>query len=165
MSIETDLGMKFIAAKSDLESEESLEANDHVEITQNLRSSWVKLIQLAAKSPWIQGSEERANQVVKRIFPEKRLTVFQTLNLIEYIQHVINQRPIGSSSTLESIKPSDVDPVWSKIQPSECFMKNSSKVIQEAMTEFRSKWENLYKSSVLQQRKWMHTWKIFPYQL
>ena len=25
------------------------------------------------------------------------------------------------------------------------------------MTEFRSKWENLYKSSVLQQKKWMHT--------
>ena len=55
------------------------------------------------------------------------------------------------------IKPSDVIPVWSKLQPSECFMKNCSKVIQDAMTEFRSKWENLYKSSVLQQKKWMHT--------
>ena len=36
-------------------------------------------------------------------------------------------------------------------------MKNCSKVIEDAMTEFRNKWDNLYKSSVLQQKKWMNT--------
>ena len=102
LSIETDLGTNFTAAKSDLEAAESLEANDVAEITQNLKSSGVSLIQRAARSPWIQGSIERANQIVKKIFPEKRLTVFQTLNIIEYIQHVINQRPIGLSTTLRA---------------------------------------------------------------
>ena len=157
MSLETDLGTNFSAAKSDLENEETLEENAVREITQSLKSSGVSLIQRAAKAPWIQGSVERANSVVKRIFPEKRLTVFQTLNVIEYIMFYVNQRPIGSSSTLECIKPSDIIPVWSKLQPSECFMKNCSKVIEDAMTEFRNKWDNLYKSSVLQQKKWMNT--------
>ena len=120
LSIKTNLGTNFTAAKSDLEAAESLDATDVVEITQNLKSSGVSLIQRAARSPWIQGSIERANQIVKKIFPEKRLTVFQTLNIIEYIQHVINQRPISLSTTLESIKCADVVPVWSKIQPAEC---------------------------------------------
>jgi hypothetical protein len=111
------------------------------------------LIQRAAKSPWIQGSVERANQIVKRIFPEKRLTVFQVLNLCEYMMFHINRRPIGSSTTLECVRPSDVIPVWSGGH----YMRNCSKVIEDAMAEFRNKWDNLYKSSVLQQKKWMHT--------
>jgi hypothetical protein len=36
-------------------------------------------------------------------------------------------------------------------------MKNCSKGIEDAMTEFRNKWNNLYKSSVLQQKNWMNT--------
>ena len=47
VSIETDLGTNFSAAKSDLESEESLEENVVVEITQSLKSSGVSLIQRA----------------------------------------------------------------------------------------------------------------------
>ena len=101
LSIETDLGSNFTAAKSDLEAADSLDATDIVEISQNLKSSGVSLIQRVARL-WIQGGIERANQVVKKIFPEKRLTVFQTLNIIEYIQHVINQRPIGLSTTLRA---------------------------------------------------------------
>ena len=85
VSIETDLGTNFSAAKSDLENEETLEENAVKEITQSLKSSGVSLIQRAAKAPWIQGSVERSNQIVKRIFPEKRLAFFQTLNVIEYI--------------------------------------------------------------------------------
>jgi hypothetical protein len=155
--IETDLGTNFSAAKSDLEDVQALEENTVKEITQSLKSSGVSLIQRAAKSPWIVGGVERANQIVKRIFPEKRLTIFQCLNMLEYVMFYINQRPIGSSSTLECIKPADIIPIWSKLQPSECFMKNCSKVLQDAMTEFRNKWENLYKSSILQQKKWMQT--------
>ena len=153
MSIETDLGTNFSAAKSDLQNEETVEEDAVREITQSLKSSGVSLIQRAAKSPWIQGSVERANQIVKRIFPEKRLTVFQVLNLCEYIMFHINRRPIGSSTTLECIRPSDVIPVWSGGN----YMKNCSKVIEDAMAEFRNKWDNLYKSSVLQQKKWMDT--------
>ena len=81
LSIETDLGTNFVAAKSVLETEESLEENDVVEINQSLKSSGVTLVQRAARSPWLQGSVERAKQVVKKIFPEKRMTVFQTLNM------------------------------------------------------------------------------------
>ena len=81
--------------------------------------------------------------------------MFQTLNIIEYIQHVVNQRPIGLSSTSENIKPADVVPIWSKIQPGECFMKNCSKILNDAIQDFRRKWDCLYKSSVLQQKKWM----------
>ena len=70
---------------------------------------------------------------------------------------MINQRPIGLSTTLESIRPADVVPIWTKIQPAECFMKNCSNIINDAIQEFRNKWNCLYKSSVLQQKKWMTT--------
>ena len=155
LSIETDLGSNFTAAKNDLEGADSLNETDITDIYQNLKSSGVSLIQRVARSPFMQGGVERANQIVKRIFPEKRMTVFQTLNIIEYIQHVVNQRPIGLSSTSENIKPADVVPIWSKIQPGECFMKNCSKILNDAIQDFRRKWDCLYKSSVLQQKKWM----------
>ena len=76
VTIDTDLGTNFVAAKSALENDESLEENDVAEITQSLKSSGVTLIQRAARSTWLQGSVERANQVVKKIFPQKRMTVF-----------------------------------------------------------------------------------------
>ena len=102
-SIETDMGTNFSAAKTDLETAESIDPTTMKEVAQGLKSTGVQLIQRAAKSAFIQGSVERANQIVKRIFPEKRLTVFQLLNVIEFIMFTINQRPIGSSSTLECV--------------------------------------------------------------
>ena len=100
-----------------------------------MKSSGCEVIQRAAKSPWLEGSVERANQVVKKIFPKKRMTVFQMLNMIEFIQYVINQRPIGQSSTLEDVKPADVIPIWSKIKPAECFMKNCSKILNDTIQD------------------------------
>ena len=127
------------------------------EVAQELKSTGVQLIQRAAKAAFIQGSVERANQIVKRIFPEKRLTVFQLLNV------VINRRPIGNSSTLECVRPADVIPIWSKLQPSESLVRNCSQVIADALREFRRKWEQLYMSCVLRQKKWMasnHTLEV-----
>ena len=34
-------------------------------------------------------------------------------------------------------------------------MKNCSKILSDAIRDFREKWDSLYKSSVLQQKKWM----------
>ena len=68
---------------------------------------------------------------------------------------MINQRPIGLSTTLEDIKPADVIPIWSRIKPAECFMKNCSKIINDAIQEFRKRWDCLYKTCILQQKKWM----------
>ena len=48
LSIKTDLGSNFTAAKSDLEAADSLDATDIVEISQNLKSSGVSLIQRVA---------------------------------------------------------------------------------------------------------------------
>ena len=154
-SIETDLATNFTAARADLEESESLNESDISDISQSLKSTGVSLIQRAARSPFIQGGVERANQIVKRIFPEKKMTVFQCLNIIEYIQYVVNQRPIGLSTASESIRPADVVPIWTKIQPGEAFMKNCSKILSDAIRDFREKWDSLYKSSVLQQKKWM----------
>ena len=89
--------------------------------------------------------------------------MFQLLNVIEFITFTINQRPIGSSSTLECVRPADVIPVWSKLRPSELLMRNCSQVISDALKEFQRKWDQLYLSCVLRQKKWMesnHTLEI-----
>ena len=69
------------------------------------------------KAPWIQGSIERANSVIKKIMLGKKMIVFQLALLIEKIIFHINQRPIGCSTTLESIRPADIIPMWSKLNP------------------------------------------------
>ena len=162
-SIETDMGSNFSSAKQDLETAEAIDPTTMKEVAQELKSTGVQLIQRAAKAAFIQGSVERSNQIVKRIFPEKRLTVFQLLNVVEFIMYVINRRPIGNSSTLECVRPADVIPIWSKLQPSESLMRNCSQVIADALREFRRKWEQLYMSCVLRQKKWMtsnHTLEV-----
>jgi hypothetical protein len=45
------------------------------------------------------------------------MTSFQLLAVCKYITYTINRRPIGISSSLENVKPADVIPVWSKIDP------------------------------------------------
>jgi hypothetical protein len=147
------MGTNFSSAKQDLESAEAIDPTTMKEVAQELKSTGVQLIQRAAKAAFIQGSVERSNQIVKKIFPEKRLTVFQLLNVVEFIQYVVNRRPIGSSSTLECVRPADVIPIWTKLQPSESLMKNCSQVIADALREFRRKWEQLYMSCILRQKK------------
>ena len=154
--IETDFGSNFSAAKGDLEDEEKLDKKDVQEISESLKSEGVKLVQRTPKAPWIQGGIERANLVIKKILPGKRMTLFQLLAVCEYITYTINRRPIGISSSLENVKPADVIPVWSKIDPKTTMM-GCTKAIESAQEEFKKKWEELYKISILKQRKWLQS--------
>ena len=69
----------------------------------------------------------------------------------------VNRQPIGLSSALECVRSSDVVPIWSKLQPADCSMKNCSKVLNEALREFQARWDCLYKSTILKQKKWMQS--------
>ena len=55
---------------------------------------------------------------------------------------------MGSSTTLETLRPADILPVWSKIQP-KASMEVCSEIIEQARKEFIEKWEVLYKTSIL----------------
>jgi hypothetical protein len=73
--------------------------------------------------------------VIKKIMPGKKMTVFQLALLIENIIFHVNRRPIGCSTTLESIRPADIIPVWSKLNP-RAEMAGCAKIIESARTEF-----------------------------
>jgi hypothetical protein len=156
--IETDFGSNFTSAKSDMENpDEALINEDDVkDITESLKLQGIKMSQRSPLSPWIQGGIERANLVIKRVIPWKRMTLFQLLNVLEFAVHTINRRPIGVSSTLETLAPQDIIPVWSKINPQMSF-SNCSKIIQKTCQEFQKKWETIYQITMIKQIKWLST--------
>ena len=78
------------------------------------------------------------------------MTVFQLVLICEVIMYYVNKRPIGMSSTLESVRPADILPVWSKVNPS-VSMTGCTKVVESAKQEFLERWNQLYKLSILKQ--------------
>ena len=93
------------------------------------------------------------NSLVKALMLGKTLTCFQLFLFIENMMYMIKRGPIGSSTTLETLSPADILPVWSKIQP-KASMEVRSEMIEQARKEFMEKWEVLYKTSILKQQKW-----------
>ena len=97
---------------------------------------------------------ERCNQIVKKVLPWKKLTLFHLLANLEFVMHTVKRRPIGLRDTLNYIRPCDIIPVWSAIQPRTTMM-GATRAIQEAQEEFQRRWSELYKTSILRQRKWI----------
>jgi hypothetical protein len=153
--IETDFGTNFSSARETLQEGDVISEDDVKKITQTLKSEGVHLVQRVPKAPWIQGSIERANSVIKKIMPGKKMTVFQLAVLIENIIFHIKRRPM-CSTTLESIRPADIIPIWSRLNP-RAEMAGCAKIIESARTEFFEKWNDLYKLSIIKQKKWLST--------
>ena len=72
------------------------------------------------------------------------MTVLQLVLICEVIMYYVNKRPIGMSSTLESVRPADILPVWSKVNPS-VSMTGCTQVVESAKQEFLERWNQLYK--------------------
>ena len=124
-------------------------------ISQALKSDGISLIQRSPKAPFIQGGIERANSMIKKILPGKKMTIFQLILLCEFVMFHVNRRPIGATSTLEHIRPADILPVWSQTNPATT-MKECTKVVAAAKEEFLERWNELYKLSILRQGKWFN---------
>ena len=69
--------------------------------------------------------------------------------------HTINRRPTGMSLADMILTPSDVIPIWSRLNPKN--MLGASKCLRDAMTVFKKKWDELYCDSIKRQQKWMST--------
>ena len=156
--IECDFGTNYSAAKAELAEEETVQFKDIEGVVQSLKSEGVQLIQRSPKSPWVQGSIERANQVIKKILPGKKLTMFQLINVLEHIMFRIKKCHIGINSTLDQLelRPSDIIPVYSKLD-TKLNMSGCSDAIKSAAEEFKEKWKKLYLTSILRQKKWLTT--------
>ena len=90
----TDFGTNFSAAKETLENAELIDNDDIKKISETLKSEGVTLVQRTPKAPFVQGSVEKANSLIKKILPGKRMNVFQLILLCEFIMYHINIRPI-----------------------------------------------------------------------
>ena len=99
--IETDFGTNFSAAKETLENAELIDNDDIKKISETLKSEGVSLIQRTLKAPFIHGLVERANSLIKKILPGKRMNVFQLILICEFIMYHMNRQPVGISSTLD----------------------------------------------------------------
>ena len=94
--IQTDFGTNFSAAKETLEAEQIMD-EDIKRIYQALKSDGISLIQRSPKAPFIQGGIERANSMIKKILPGKKMTIFQLILLCEFVMFHVNRRPIGAT--------------------------------------------------------------------
>ena len=68
----------------------------------------------------------------------------------------INHRPIGTTTTLDYLRPCDIIPIYSKLDTS-LNMSRCSEVIRMAAEEFKEKWKKIYLTSILRQKKWLDT--------
>ena len=82
--------------------------------------------------------------------------MFQLIHVLEHIMYHINQRPIGTTSTLDYLRPCDIIPIYSKLDTG-LNMSGCSEVIRMAAEEFREKWKQIYLVSILRQKKWLNT--------
>ena len=53
------------------------------------------------------------------------------MNVFQFVMYHVNRRPIGISSTLESVRPADILSVWSKVNPS-VSMAGCTKTVERA---------------------------------
>ena len=67
--METDFRTNFLAPKETLENAELIDTDDIKKISEALKSEGVTLVQRTPKAPFIQGSIERANLLIKKILP------------------------------------------------------------------------------------------------
>ena len=86
--------------------------------------------------------------------PWKKMTVFQLLNVLEHTVYIVNRRRIGVSNTMETIVPSDIVPVWSKVNP-QLSLHNCSKIILTTCQQFQKNWEIIYIYTMFKQQKWL----------
>ena len=52
------------------------------------------LLKIYSFTPFIQGGIERANAMMKRILPGKKMTIFQLILVLEFVMFHINRRPL-----------------------------------------------------------------------
>ena len=54
---------------------------------------------------------------MKKLIPSKKMSLFKFAHLLEFIMFHVNWGPIGFSKADDVLSPSDVIPVWSRLNP------------------------------------------------
>ena len=155
--ITADFATNFSSVAKDLEAENTLSNEDLKSLNQDLKSAHgCEIIQKSPLSPHIQGGIERANSLIKSIIPHSTLTMFQLLTYLESCMYTINRRPIGArhSSNLETVRPSDILPVYSGLQQ-KLSLNKCSQIIETARKDFYLRWRQLHALALLRQKKWI----------
>ena len=82
--------------------------------------------------------------------------MYQLLTYLESCMYTINRRPIGArhSSNLETVRPSDILPVYSGLQQ-KLSLNKCSQIIETARKDFYLKWRQLHTLALLRQKKWI----------
>ena len=162
--IETDLGTNFTASAKHLNGKEDTDKMDEGESKQlqlELQSLGCTIVQRCPSAPHIQGSAEHTVKLLKTALKSYKsaFTPFQWIYNLENAQHTVNSRPIGLSSTGDVLTPSDINPVHTgvkeiEIEENQDVLPVYLKRMQEHVKLFHQKWIELYKTSVLRQKKW-----------
>ena len=154
--IECDFATNFASSKEAVE-EDIVSDGDIEFMKKKLTSGGTKLIQRSPRAAFLQGSAEHSVKICKRMIPSKyTMNVFQWVLATEEIISLVNARPIGISSTLTSLSPSCLVPVWSGLPPQPS-LEGCAEVIEKFKAEFHSLWFETYWSTVLRQKKWIDT--------
>ena len=160
--LEVDLGTNFTGAKDDIEAVDETEAN---ELAREIQKTGAVLVQRSPKSPFLQGSGEHSVKCIKRILPTKHtLTLAEWFLAFNVSMDLVNKRPIGITSTMESFTPSSIIPVWSELEPPTT-MRGCTEVIQRYKDEFFSNWRMFYMDTVVRQNKWFEDSPHSPLQV
>ena len=154
--VECDFASNFSSSKEAVE--EDVVTDEAIEfMKKRLTSNGTKLVQRSPRAAFLQGSAEHGVKCIKRIIPSKyTMNVFQWVFATEEIMSLVNARPVGLSSTLTSLSPSCLVPVWSGLPPQPS-LEGCAEVITKFRDEFHALWFETYWSTVVRQKKWINT--------
>ena len=164
--VECDLGTNFKSAAShmnqDQESNDSMSEKDINNLQKELQSQGCTLVQRCAYSQWITGSAEHTVKLMKKALKEYKspMNAFTWTQVLEKTQYLLNRRPIGVSTAGEVLTPADINPNFNgldekiDVDPNAGNLPRYYQQMLQYQQDFARRWEELYYSQVLQQKKW-----------
>jgi len=157
--IETDLFSTFKSIANDMQRANqpftTPSQEDINSFTQDVQSQGVTIKQRVGYAHWQTGGAERAIGILQNAIGHLKgsRTVFQFINSLDKALFLVNRRPIGLSTTLDSICPSDYYLNSKTTLPA----KTHEELLSHCSLnerDFIQKWQTLYLQDLLSQKKW-----------
>ena len=154
----SDYGSNYTSAARAMmeDSEEVVNKNLMEEVQSDMKKHAVTMRLRCPKNSWAQGSAERMIQVLKTLWPKDTvLRWHETEFLAEEVMRKINDRPLTLSTTMKSLCPNDLRPLYNQGEGKPVDFQLAYGNLQKTILQFYQNWEETYASSIIQMKKWL----------
>ena len=155
----SDKGTNYTAAQRTFQqnNEDVLSSDVMDDVQRELKSAGTEIITRVGRAPWIQGSQERAIGVVKKLWPTRKLEFSEIVYLIEKVMFMVNSRPLSMSNAGLALCPNDLRPLVGDtlLGEKENNFLDAYENLRETIKRFEDNWNVTYQVSITKMKKWL----------